>query len=87
MLADGVEAAVRVLDDPSPEKLSDAIDYIIRQRIDAGQLDEAPLTLEQLAQTRDEFVRVLGGAHHNRIDYPAASGGIGADWEASSTQA
>jgi len=87
MLADGVEAAVRVLDDPSPEKLSDAIDFIIRQRIDAGQLDEAPLTLEQLAQTRDEFVRVLGGAHHNRIDYPAASGGIGADWEASSTQA
>ncbi len=86
MLADGVEAAVRVLDDPSPEKLSDAIDFIIRQRIDAGQLDEAPLTLEQLAQTRDEFVRVLGGAHHNRIDYPAASGGIGADWEASSTQ-
>ncbi len=87
MLADGVEAAVRVLDDPSPERLSDAIDYIIRKRIDAGQLDEAPLTLEQLAQTRDEFVRVLGGAHHNRIDYPAASGGIGADWEASSTQA
>lgn len=87
MLADGVEAAVRVLDDPSPEKLSDAIDHIIRQRIDAGQLDEAPLTLVQLAQLRDEFVRVLGGAHHNRIDYPAGSGGIGADWEASTTQA
>lgn len=84
MLADGVEAAARVLEDPSPERLSDAIDHIIRQRIDQGQLDEAPLTLAQLARVRDEFVRILGGAHHNRIDYPAAAGGIGADWEATS---
>jgi len=84
MLADGVEAAIRVLEDPSPERLSDAIDHIIRQRIAAGQLEEAPLTLAQLSDVRDEFVRVLGGAHHNRIDYPAAAGGISADWEASS---
>jgi membrane-associated HD superfamily phosphohydrolase len=30
---------------------------------------------------RDEFVRVLAGAHHGRIDYPAAGGGISADWK------
>ncbi|MGD2135236.1 MAG: HDIG domain-containing protein [Gemmatimonadales bacterium] len=84
MLADGVEAAARVLEDSSPERLSDAIDHIIRQRIEHGQLEETPLTLAQLARVRDEFVRILGGAHHNRIDYPAAAGGIGADWEATS---
>jgi len=84
MLADGVEAAVRVLEDPTPERLSAAIDHIIRHRIEAGQLDEAPLTLVQLSQLREEFLRVLGGAHHNRIDYPAAGGGIQSDWEASS---
>ncbi len=33
---------------------------------------------------KEEFERVLGGAYHNRIDYPAAGGGIGADWEAAS---
>lgn len=84
MLADGVEAAIRVLEDPSPERLSDAIDHIIRKRIEAGQLEDAPLTLSQLSRVRDEFVRVLGGAHHNRIDYPATAGGISADWDASS---
>lgn len=84
MLADGVEAALRVLDQATPEKLRDAVDHIIKHRIDAGQLEEAPLTLAQLARVRDEFVRVYGGAHHNRIDYPAAGGGIGAEWEAAS---
>ncbi|MDH3291031.1 MAG: HDIG domain-containing protein [Gemmatimonadota bacterium] len=84
MLADGVEAAVRVLDDPTPEKLNDVIEHIIEHRISVGQLEEAPLTMAQLARARNEFIRVLGGAFHNRIDYPASSGGIYADWEARS---
>ena len=84
MLADGVEAAVRVLEDPTPEKVRDVIDHIVSQRVDAGQLDEAPITMAQLTQVRDEFARAMGGALHNRIDYPAATGGIGAEWEARS---
>jgi putative nucleotidyltransferase with HDIG domain len=82
MLADGVEAAVRVLDEPSPERVREAIEHIVRQRVESGQLRDAPLTLAQLSVVQDEFARVLGGTHHARIDYPAASGGIGADWEA-----
>jgi putative nucleotidyltransferase with HDIG domain len=84
LLADGIEAAVRVLAEPTPDKVSDAIDHIIRHRIEAGQLEEAPLTYAQLARMKEEFERVLGGAYHNRIDYPAEVGGIGADWEAAS---
>jgi len=60
------------------------IDHIVSQRVDAGQLDEAPITMAQLTQVRDEFARAMGGALHNRIDYPAATGGIGAEWEARS---
>ena len=84
MLADGVEAAVRVLDDPSPDKLRDAIGHVIQQRIASGQLAEAPLTLAQLDRVREEFVRVLSGMHHVRIDYPVAAGGIRADWDTAS---
>jgi hypothetical protein len=80
MLADGVEAALRVLDEPSPERVREAIDHLVRQRIEAGQLAEAPLTLAQLDRVKDEFVRVLSGLHHNRIDYPTGSGGISAEW-------
>jgi putative nucleotidyltransferase with HDIG domain len=82
MLADGVEAAVRVLDDATQEKLRDAIDHIVNRRIDGGQLDDAPLTMAQLTRVREEFARVIGGVYHNRIDYPAESGGIRSDWEA-----
>lgn len=82
MVADGVEAALRVLEEPTEDKLAGAIDHIIRQRIEAGQLDEAPLTLAQLARVKQEFMRVLASVYHNRIDYPAATGGIGAAWEA-----
>jgi hypothetical protein len=87
MLADGVDAVIRVLDEPTPERLRDAIDHIISQRMDAGQLNDSPLTLVQLGRIRDVFVRVLGGAHHGRIDYPAAGGGISADWQGSAAPA
>ncbi|HJU89653.1 MAG TPA: HDIG domain-containing protein [Gemmatimonadaceae bacterium] len=80
MLADGVEAASRVLPDPSPERIREVIDHIVRQRMEQGQLRDAPLTLQQLDRVKEEFVRVLGGMNHNRIDYPASSGGITAEF-------
>lgn len=82
MLADGVEAALRVLDDPSPQKVRDAIDHMVDQRVASGQLNEAPLTLAQLDRVKQEFVRVLTGVHHARIDYPAETGGLSAEWDA-----
>jgi putative nucleotidyltransferase with HDIG domain len=80
MLADGVEAAVRVLHDPTPQKIREVVDRIVRQRIDQGQLREAPITLAQLETVKDQFTRVLAGMYHSRIDYPAASGGITAEF-------
>jgi putative nucleotidyltransferase with HDIG domain len=76
MLADGVEAATRVLAEPTPDKIRDVIDHIFKQRIEQGQLRDAPLTLKQLDIIKDEFTRVLSGMYHNRIDYPASSGGV-----------
>ena len=76
MLADGVEAAARVLHEPTPEKVRDVVEHIVRQRMEQGQLIDAPLTLRQIETIKDEFTRVLVGMYHNRIDYPAASGGV-----------
>jgi len=80
LLADGVEAALRVLEEPTPDKLREAIDHLVLQRVESGQLDDAPLTLYQLERVKEEFVRVLAGVHHNRIDYPSSVGGISAEW-------
>jgi len=82
MLADGVEAATRVLSDPTPQKIRDVIDHISKMRIDQGQLRHAPLTLQQLDRIKEQFARVLIGMHHNRIDYPAAGGGVTAEFSA-----
>ena len=83
MLADSVEAALRVLDELTPVKIAEAIDHIVRNRVAAGQLVEAPLTLAQLEEVKQEFVRVLSGMYHGRIDYPEYGGGISSDWQSS----
>lgn len=76
MLADGVEASARVLHDPTPQRIRDVVEHIVRQRVEQGQLADAPLTLRQLETIKAEFTRVLVGMFHNRIDYPAATGGV-----------
>jgi cyclic-di-AMP phosphodiesterase PgpH len=81
MIADSVEAALRVLDDLTPQKIEEAIDHIVKTKVNAGQLDEAPLTLQQIEQVKAAFLVVLSGMYHNRIDYPESSGGIGATWQ------
>ncbi len=80
MLADSVEAALRVLDDLTPKKIEELIHHIVRTKVNAGQLDDAPLTLRQLDQVKQEFVRIISGMYHGRIDYPESSGGITATW-------
>lgn len=80
MLADGVEASMRVLNDPTPEKIREVVDHIVKQRMEQGQLRDAPLTLRQLETVKKEFVRVITGMYHNRIDYPASSGGVTAEF-------
>jgi putative nucleotidyltransferase with HDIG domain len=82
MLADAVEAALRVIEAMTPAKLEAAIDQIVKSRLASGQLDEAPLTLQQVDQVRAEFVRVLTSMYHNRIDYPESSGGLTKSFQA-----
>ncbi|HET7631068.1 MAG TPA: HDIG domain-containing protein [Gemmatimonadaceae bacterium] len=78
MLADGAEASVRVLNDPTPQRIHEVVEHIVRQRLEAGQLRDAPLTLRDMELVKAEFTRGLSGMHHSRVDYPAASGGVSA---------
>ena len=81
MLADSVEAALRVLEELTPHKIEEVISHIVRNKLNQGQLDEAPMTLQQLEEAKAEFVRIITGMYHNRIDYPESSGGITATWQ------
>jgi len=70
MLADAIEASVRTLEDPSPPKLAATIDEVIKRRFEEGELDECPLTLKDLTNIREAFLRVLAGVYHARVKYP-----------------
>jgi putative nucleotidyltransferase with HDIG domain len=83
MLADGVEAATRVLNEPTPARVREVIEHIVKQRLEQGQLRYAPLTLQQLEMMKAEFARVLAGMFHHRIDYPRQSGGVSSEFAAS----
>jgi cyclic-di-AMP phosphodiesterase PgpH len=70
MLADSVESAARVLADPTPENVRALVDRIVQGKIEAGQLDEAPLTMQEITVIKAELTSVLSGMYHQRIDYP-----------------
>ncbi len=70
MLADAVEAAVRTVDDPIPQRLQDIIEDIIKRRFEEGELDECPLTLKDLTKIKGAFLNVLVGVYHTRVKYP-----------------
>ncbi|HEX2141298.1 MAG TPA: HDIG domain-containing protein [Candidatus Limnocylindria bacterium] len=70
MLADGVEASVRSLDDKDEPAIRAMVDRIVDARVEDGQLDDAELTLKNIAQIKEAFVQQLLGMYHSRIKYP-----------------
>lgn len=77
MLADSIEAAARVLDEPHPMRIKNLVKTIIQRKFMDGQLDECNLTLRDLSIIENCFVRVLMGIYHQRVDYPKHLGGVG----------
>ncbi|MBI5403588.1 MAG: HDIG domain-containing protein [Ignavibacteriae bacterium] len=70
MLADTVEASTKAIEDPSPKKLEEKIDEVIKSRFMEGELDECDLTLKDLTLIKKSFLKILIGIHHQRIKYP-----------------
>jgi len=87
MLADSVEATVRSkaqngklapsrLDEAGrqggAQTLDELVQAIIETRVREGELDEAPLTMHELAQIKQAFVVSLQSIYHPRVDYAPA---------------
>ncbi|NLB53582.1 MAG: HDIG domain-containing protein [Syntrophomonadaceae bacterium] len=70
MLADSVEAAVRSLSNPTPEKIKQMVKAIVKDKLEDGQLDHSPLTLKDLEIVTNSFCKILEGVYHKRIEYP-----------------
>jgi len=70
MLADSVEAASRVLQNPIPQHFKELVRKIVNNKFIDRQLDECNLTLRDIDKIAESFVRVLTATYHSRIEYP-----------------
>ena len=71
-LADGVEAVTRSARTITAEKLASLIDRLVSDRVADEQLDEAPLTFEDLAKIKNSFTFTLLNMLHSRVAYSQA---------------
>jgi len=77
MLAEAIEAQANSLKNPTLEKFETMIDRAIRGRLEDGQLDECPLTMEDLQKIKGKrdgkhgLLPVLSGLYHSRPEYPS----------------
>jgi len=77
MMADAVEAASKVLNDPTPARIAALVEKIINHIFLDGQLDECELTLKDISEIKKRFIYILTGILHKRIDYPGFDFGNG----------
>nr|WP_051314833.1 HD family phosphohydrolase [Alteribacter aurantiacus] len=69
-IADSVEAAVRSMTKPTPEKIESLVSKIIADRLEDGQFNECDLTLKELNTVAKSICETLQGTFHSRIEYP-----------------
>ena len=69
-LADSVEAASRSLKKVNQQNVEDLIDGIVANAQADHQLDQAPLSYQELAKIRSSFIVSILNMLHSRIEYP-----------------
>ena len=70
MLVDSVEAACKSLKVHDKESIFKMVDNIINDKIEMNQLNNCPLTLEDITQIRSRLKERMMSIYHVRIEYP-----------------
>jgi putative nucleotidyltransferase with HDIG domain len=68
--ADSVEAASRSLRKVTSQSVEELLDKIFQQRIEDHQLDDCPITFQEIALIKKSFLMTLLNMLHSRIEYP-----------------
>ncbi|HEX2949263.1 MAG TPA: HDIG domain-containing protein [Armatimonadota bacterium] len=75
MLSDSVQASVKSLKEPTPNRIENMVHDIINSRLNDGQLEDCDITLRDLRQLSQVFIRILTGLYtYTRIEYPDIKG-------------
>jgi putative nucleotidyltransferase with HDIG domain len=75
MLADAVEGASRTLREPTPHRIESIVRELTKRRVDDGQFDDCPITLQQLHLIQDSLIKSLNAMFHARVKYPEQATG------------
>lgn len=70
LLCDTIEAAVRSMQNPTPDMIEEFIIKLVRGKLQDGQLSNSPLTLKDIDDICHACTTVLSGVFHERIEYP-----------------
>jgi len=72
MLADAIEAKIRLCQNINVEEISIIIDETIEQRLKEKQLELSGLNHYDITKIRQAFIDILSSIHHQRINYKDA---------------
>ena len=69
MLADCSEAAVRSMQEPTQEKITEMVAKLVRSRVSNGQLDHSALSMSEITAVESNLVKRLTSMYHKRVQY------------------
>ena len=69
MLADAAEAIVRLQNAETKEDIEAILNGLVNERMIDGQFDECPLTMAEINEIKESFIRNLLGMRHHRVTY------------------
>ena len=68
--SDIVESTTKSLKQIKPEIVIKVLDDTVNNLINEGQLDDAPITLQELTKIKNAMIPILNGVYNKRIEYP-----------------
>ncbi|MGB0715403.1 MAG: HD family phosphohydrolase [Phycisphaerae bacterium] len=74
MLCDGVEGAVRALNEPTVGRIESVVHQVVQSRVNDGQLSDCDMTMREIQLVEDSLVKTLCSIYHGRVAYPKAAG-------------
>lgn len=70
MLCDTLEAASRTLKSYTPESISSLVEGVVKSKMEAGQFEDADITLRELNTIKAVMKDYIQQIHHARVVYP-----------------
>jgi putative nucleotidyltransferase with HDIG domain len=71
LLADSIEAAIRVLKNPVPHRIEALINQIVKNKLQDNQLNNTPLNFNDIEKIKEAFLPYLIAINHKRLHYPS----------------